>query len=114
MNFLKLQVANDDGRLDEIREFTTDELFASCKQRRRARQSQQTDVAALEADLLEVATEGDRHWASVRFSGMVREAPRAQAEAFERGVEPGEAAPTARAAGCSPASSRCIERRAVA
>ena len=39
-------------------------------------------MVALEADLLEFVTEGDRHWASVRFSGTVREAPRAEAEAF--------------------------------
>ena len=39
-------------------------------------------MAALEADLLEFVTEGNRHWASVRFSGTVREAPRAEAEAF--------------------------------
>jgi predicted lipid-binding transport protein (Tim44 family) len=39
-------------------------------------------VAGLEADLLEFVTEGDRHWASVRFTGTVREAPRGQAEAF--------------------------------
>ena len=32
-----------------------------------------TEVAALEASVLEVATEGDRHWASVHFTGMLRE-----------------------------------------
>ena len=36
---------------------------------------QATDVVSLNADLLEVATEQDNHWASVRFSGMVRETP---------------------------------------
>jgi predicted lipid-binding transport protein (Tim44 family) len=44
---------------------------------------QQTDVVTLNADLLEVTTEGDRHWASVRFSGLVREAPGAEAAGFE-------------------------------
>jgi predicted lipid-binding transport protein (Tim44 family) len=80
MNFLKLQAANDNGQLEDIREFTTDELFAELQ--KDAGEKQQTDVAGLEADLLEFVTEGDRHWASVRFTGMVREAPRAQAEAF--------------------------------
>jgi predicted lipid-binding transport protein (Tim44 family) len=80
MNFLKLQAANDAGQLEEIREFTTDELYAELKND--IGEKQQTDVAGLEADLLEFVTEGDRHWASVRFSGTVREAPRAQAEAF--------------------------------
>jgi predicted lipid-binding transport protein (Tim44 family) len=80
VNFLKLQAANDNGRLEDIREFTTDELYAELKND--VGEKQQTDVAGLEADLLEFVTEGDRHWASVRFTGMVREAPRGQAEAF--------------------------------
>ena len=38
-------------------------------------EKQFTDVVTLNADLLEVVTESDRHWASVRFSGLVRELP---------------------------------------
>jgi predicted lipid-binding transport protein (Tim44 family) len=37
----------------------------------------------LEAEMLEVATEGDRHWASVRFSGMVREHASQAAQPFQ-------------------------------
>jgi predicted lipid-binding transport protein (Tim44 family) len=80
LNFLKLQAANDAGRLEEIREFTTDELYQALVADQGARQ--QTEVSGLEADLLELATEGERHWASVRFTGQVREAPGAAAEAF--------------------------------
>lgn len=85
MNFVKLQVANDLGQLDEIREFTTDELFQELQKEiaERDASSQQTDVVGLEAELLEVATEADKYLASVRFSGMVREAPGAQPGAFE-------------------------------
>jgi predicted lipid-binding transport protein (Tim44 family) len=77
MNFMKLQVANDLAQVDEIREFTTNEMFEELKQDIVARggAGQQTDVIGLDAELLEVATEGDQHWASVRFSGMVRETP---------------------------------------
>ena len=82
MNFLKLQQANDAGRLDEIREFTTDELYEELRKEFGRSAGQATDIASLDADLLEFATEGNRHWASVRFSGMVREAPRAEPEAF--------------------------------
>ena len=32
-----------------------------------------TEVVDLDADVLEVATENDRHWASVRFTGKLRE-----------------------------------------
>ena len=85
LNFMKLQLANDTGNLDELREFTTAELFEelSGELRERGGARQQTDVMALNADLLEVVTEGDRHWASVRFSGSVRETPGSAPEGFE-------------------------------
>ena len=85
LNFLKLQAASDAGKLDEIREFTTDELYEELRKdfgRNAGETAHATDIAALDADLLEFATEGDRHWASVRFSGTVREAPRREPEAF--------------------------------
>ena len=84
-NFIKLQVANDLGKLDEIRELTTQEMYEALRKDMAARDSasQQTDVMSLDADLLEVATERDQHWASVRFSGTVRESRGAAAEGFE-------------------------------
>jgi predicted lipid-binding transport protein (Tim44 family) len=74
-SFLDLQAANDAGNLDAIRDFVTDELFESLKQDVTARgpAPQQTDVVTLNAELLELVTEGADHWASVRFSGMLRE-----------------------------------------
>jgi predicted lipid-binding transport protein (Tim44 family) len=72
-NFIKLQMANDAGRLDDIRDFTTHEMFDAL--RGDVHPGQHTDVVALDADLLELATEKDQHWASVRFSGMLRETP---------------------------------------
>lgn len=77
MNYIRLQVANDLGNLDEIREFTTPEMFETLQQDVVARggRAQQTDVVSLNADLVEVATEGEMHWASVQFSGMIRETP---------------------------------------
>src|SRR6267378_1195337 len=68
LNFVKLQVANDVRELEEIREFTTREMFDELRQDvlTRGSEAQQTDVVALNADLLEVATENDKHWASVR------------------------------------------------
>jgi predicted lipid-binding transport protein (Tim44 family) len=91
LNFVKLQVANDAGNLDEIREFTTAEMFSELKKDVRQREggqerkgaAQQTDVVALEADLLELATESDKHWASVRFSGTVRETQDSAPVGFE-------------------------------
>jgi predicted lipid-binding transport protein (Tim44 family) len=85
LNFMKLQLANDTGNLDELREFTTPELYEDLARevRERGGARQQTDIMALNADLLEVVTEGDRHWASVRFSGSVRETPGSAPEGFE-------------------------------
>ncbi|MEO8143797.1 MAG: Tim44-like domain-containing protein [Betaproteobacteria bacterium] len=85
LNYMRLQIANDQGNLEELREFTSDELFEELKKDLLARggEKQQTDVLALNADLLEVVTEGDKHWASVRFSGSVREAPGDAPTGFE-------------------------------
>jgi predicted lipid-binding transport protein (Tim44 family) len=32
-----------------------------------------TEIVTLDGDVLEVSTEGDKHWASVRFTGLLRE-----------------------------------------
>src|SRR5436190_6473024 len=82
MNFIKLQMANDVGHIDEIREFTTPQLYEELRRDTPAG-AQQTDVVALNADLLELASEKDQYWASVRFSGMVRETPGTQPVGFE-------------------------------
>lgn len=76
-NFMKLQLANDAGDLDTLRELATPEMFEELKRdvQGRATKNQTTDVVTVEADLAEVVTEGSRHLASVRFSGYVREQP---------------------------------------
>jgi predicted lipid-binding transport protein (Tim44 family) len=85
LNYMRLQIANDQGNLEELREFTSDELFEELKRDVQARGGarQQTDVLALNADLLEVVTEGDKHWASIRFSGTLRESPGESPQGFE-------------------------------
>jgi predicted lipid-binding transport protein (Tim44 family) len=83
-NFLRLQDANDRGDLIRLRQVTTQEMFDALQGEARARnRAQQTDVVKLNASLLELVTEGDLHWASVRFSGSIREEPSAAAEPFE-------------------------------
>jgi predicted lipid-binding transport protein (Tim44 family) len=42
-----------------------------------------TEVVALDAEVLEVTTEGNEHWASVRFKGLTREDGKAAAEPFD-------------------------------
>ena len=87
LNFVRLQAANDRGDLDDVREFTAPELFAEIKMQyqERGSKAQETDVMQLNAELLEVVTEGNRHIASVHFSGQLREdnaAPEAFAETW--------------------------------
>ena len=85
LNFMKLQTANDAGDLDELREFTTPDLYEELKKDvlERSAGVQQTDVVSLNADLLEVVTEGGRHWASVRFSGTIRDTSASVPGGFE-------------------------------
>jgi predicted lipid-binding transport protein (Tim44 family) len=85
VNFLRLQAANDAGNLDDLREFTTPEMFAEIQLRLQARGSapQKTDVVTLNAELLEVITEFRQHIASVRFHGMIRETADGAAEPFD-------------------------------
>jgi predicted lipid-binding transport protein (Tim44 family) len=84
-NFLVLQEANDRGDIEALRDVTTREMLDVLADdvRARAGSGQRTDVVSLDADLLEVATEGPLHWASVRFHGTIREDPRALPQAFE-------------------------------
>lgn len=85
LNFVRLQAANDAGNMEDIREFVSPEVFAEIKLQmgERGAAKQQTDVVTVEAELLEVATEGSRHVASVRMSGMIREETDAAATAFD-------------------------------
>jgi len=85
LNFVRLQTANDAKNLDDIREFVSPEMYAEIKLQmdERGNAPQQTDVVTLNADLLEVVTEGHQHIASVRFSGMIREAAGAAAAPFD-------------------------------
>ncbi|HYS66482.1 MAG TPA: TIM44-like domain-containing protein [Paraburkholderia sp.] len=82
--FVRLQAAWDVGNMDDIREFTTPEMFAEVKVdlSSRGAQSNQTDVVQLNAELLGVEERASEYFASVRFSGLIREAPGAAAEPF--------------------------------
>ena len=74
-SFIRLQAANDKKDLDDIREYTTPEMFAevSMQMQERGSDAQRTVVLALNADLLEVVHEGDYAIASVRFIAQLRE-----------------------------------------
>lgn len=73
--FIRLQAANDRKDLNDIREYTTPEMYAeiSMQFQERGDAPQKTDVVAINGDLLGVAEEGDLAIASVRFTGQLRE-----------------------------------------
>ncbi|MDD2872263.1 MAG: Tim44-like domain-containing protein [Azoarcus sp.] len=75
LNFIRLQTANDSGNLDDIREFTTPEVYAEVSMQiaERGGASQRTDVVDLNAEVIEVVEEGGRYIVSVRFTGLLRE-----------------------------------------
>jgi len=75
VHYIRLQAANNAGNLDDIRAFTTPEMFAEIKMdiSERGGVAQETDVVAIEAEVLEVVEENGRYIASVRFTGQIRE-----------------------------------------
>jgi predicted lipid-binding transport protein (Tim44 family) len=73
--FIRLQAANDAADLDDLRRFTTPEMFATVRLeiQERGAVPQQTDVLAVDAQVLDVANEVERQIVSVRFHGRVVE-----------------------------------------
>jgi len=85
MIFIRLQAANDSADLNDLRNFTTPELFASLRLdlQDRGDAKQHTDVVKVDAQLIDFAEEAERQIVSVRFTGVIREAPEATAEGFD-------------------------------
>ena len=85
VSFHRLQAANDAGDLSDIRDYTSPELYAEIAMQiqERGGAKQRVEVLKLDADLLEVVTEGDKEIASVRFTGLIREDENAGAEPFD-------------------------------
>lgn len=83
--FLRLQAANDSANLDDLREFTTPEMFAelSLQISERMGAVQRTDVLHVDAEVVQVEQEPTRYVVSVRFTGSIREDRNAPAEGFD-------------------------------
>lgn len=75
VNFIRLQASHDAGNLDDLREFTTPEMFAELKTNilGRSGAAQQTDVLEIDAHVLEVVEEASRYIVSVLYRGLLRE-----------------------------------------
>jgi predicted lipid-binding transport protein (Tim44 family) len=81
--FRQLQAAHDRGDLAALADVTTPELYEQIARDVSATPGAGTDVVKLDADVLDVSTEGDRHWISVRFHGLSREDGEAIAKPFD-------------------------------
>ncbi len=73
--FIRLQAAHDSADLDDLRRFTTPEMFASLRVdiQERGPAEQHTDVLNVDATVLDIADEPERQIVSVRFRGQVLE-----------------------------------------
>lgn len=83
-HFIRLQAAWDKADINDIREFTTPEMYAELKMQiqERGASANNTDVLSLDAELLGMETAGNDHLASVKFTGMIKESDSAPAEPF--------------------------------
>lgn len=85
MLFIRMQAANDSADLNDLRNFTTPELFAALRLdlQDRGDATQATDVVKVDAKLIDFAQEDGRQIVSVRFTGLIREEPGAEAAPFD-------------------------------
>ncbi len=84
VNFIRLQAANDAGNVEDIRQFTTPEMFAELKMAlaERGTATQKTDVVSIEAKVIDVEEDADRYVVSVRFDGVLRDDSGSADESF--------------------------------
>lgn len=85
VQFIRLQAAHDAANLDDIRTFTTPEVFAEIRQQIAERSSieQRTDVVELVAEVIDVTEDSRQYIVSVRFSGFLRESPDTAPSSFD-------------------------------
>ncbi len=83
--FIRLQAAWDKADINDIREFTTPEMYAEVRLQiqERGASANVTDVQTINAKLLGIETLEHDYLASVRFTGTIREAPEAATESFD-------------------------------
>ena len=83
--FVTIQGIWDKGDVEQLSEYLTDDLIAEFRSQIQARQEQNqaTEILLLNAELLGIEQVAGGYLASVRYSGMLREAPGAEAFPFE-------------------------------
>jgi predicted lipid-binding transport protein (Tim44 family) len=83
-SFIRMQSAWDRGDVNDLREFTSPEVYGelSMQIQERGGNPDFTDVVSIDAQLLGIETTERDYLASVQFNGMIRNAPNALAEPF--------------------------------
>lgn len=83
--FIRMQAANDAADLNDLRAFTTPEMFAAVRLDLQERHgaAQQTDVVQLNAQVVDHVQEAQQQIVSVRFHGLIREEKDAAASPFD-------------------------------
>jgi predicted lipid-binding transport protein (Tim44 family) len=83
--FVRLQAAFDAGNTQDLREFTSPEMFAELKLQIDARKGEltHTDVVTLDAVLAGFNQDDHDYLVSVQFSGLIRETADPQAKQFD-------------------------------
>ncbi|MCE3263598.1 MAG: hypothetical protein K0R43_2677 [Pseudoduganella sp.] len=84
-NYIRLQAAWDKADVDDLRTFTTPEVFAELRMQiqERGAQVEYTDVVAIDAELLGIENDGKEYLASVKFWGQSKPAADALPEPFQ-------------------------------
>ena len=84
LQFRKLQAAYDNSDRKALAEVMTPDMFAEISTEIAQRESHiPTEIVKLDADIVDVATEGNKHWMSVRFTGLLREDGTVMAKDFD-------------------------------
>jgi len=82
--FIRLQAAWDKADINDIREFTTPEMFGELRLQLQERGAapNNTDVVQIDGELLGIETLEHDYLATIKFTGLIKEAPDASAEPF--------------------------------
>ena len=85
VQFIRLQASFDAANLNDLREFTSPEMFAELRMQIEDRKgaTNVTEVVSVEAEFLGVDSSDTEHMASVRFYGVIRESVGAPAQSFD-------------------------------
>ncbi|MEO7245944.1 MAG: TIM44-like domain-containing protein [Rubrivivax sp.] len=83
--FIRMQAANDSADLNDLRQFTTPEVFAELRLQLQERGpgAQHTDVVEVHAEVIEVAEEDGQQIVSVRYHGELVEQAGEPAQTFD-------------------------------